>query len=767
MLEKPTALPVQFENIPNQLKKTPRWVLWRYVLIGEAGDQKWSKLPVQPSGKAASTSNKETWSDFFTIMEAYQNNHFDGVGFVFDGSDNLVGVDLDKGYDPHIGFTNPEHQQIAESIEGYMEVSPSGTGVKIFTYADLHAGHVDHEKGLEIYKAGRYFTVTGHHISGAIPTVFQDISAHIPERTIRQSGDTFGDYSPPLPDWTVERVENELLSHLDPNGYTNWLEVGQILHHQFEGDFEALELWDRWSSDGDKYTPNLCDKKWLTFGKKGGGLTLRTMIFRVSQIKLQNALDSGAIVLDANNPVANARQFLEAEYSCEEGAKLVHYADDWYVHVGTHYDLIEEQTIRSNLYKYLEKCSKQDSKGNIKPFNPNQSNVSGILDGVKALVHLENKANTKPPVWLAGYAHTKPEASKLVSLMNGIFHFEENILISHSLGFFTTNSLPFSYDPKATCPLWLKFLDDLWPNDQESKDLLQEYMAYVLSGDTKQQKFLNIVGPRRSGKGTINKIMVSLLGQHNTVAPQMDELVDSFGLQPWLNKLLASFTDARLNGRNTGGIVSQLLRIVGGDTITVNRKNKESWNGYLPTRIMVYSNEALQLSESSNALTGRMLVLSMTNSFFGKEDVSLADKLEKELSGIFNWCLEGHKRRMERDSQRFIQPESGRDLLETMEELGNPMSTFIEDVLVFDTEGFVSKDALFACYKRWALHKNIPVGTDLAFKRKFLAATQDKRVSSTQLRNNTNRVRGYIGVNFNEKAQKFVDSIDEFTEEIF
>lgn len=736
------------------------------MLIGEHGNQKWSKLPVQPSGKSASSTNQATWSDFFTVMEAYQNNHFDGVGFVFDGSDNLVGVDLDKGYDPATGFTNPEHEQIANSIEGYMEVSPSGTGVKIFTYADLHAGHVDHDKGLEIYKSGRYFTITGHHVSGTIPSTFQDISNHIPERTIKQSGDPFGDYSPPVPDWTIERAEKELLSHLDPNGYTNWLNVGQMLHHQFEGDFEALELWDRWSQDGAKYQANACDKKWLTFGKKGG-LTLRTMIYQVSQIKLKTALDAGLIVLDGNNPIQNARQFLEAEFSCEEGAKLVHYADDWYLHVATHYDLIEEQTIRSQLYKFLDRCSKQDSKGNIRPFNPNPANVSAILDSVKALVHLENKVNTKPPVWLVGYASSKPEASKLISVANGIFHFEENILIPHSLGFFTTNSLPFAYDPKATCPEWLKFLDDLWASDQESKDLLQEYMAYVLSGDTKQQKFLNVVGPRRSGKGTINKIMVSLLGQHNTVAPQMDELVDSFGLQPWLNKLLASFTDARLNGRNTGGIVSQLLRIVGGDTITVNRKNKESWNGYLPTRIMVYSNEALQLSESSNALTGRMLVLSMTNSFFGKEDVTLSSKLEAELSGIFNWCLEGHKRRMARVSERFVQPTSGKDLLETMEELGNPMGTFAEDVLIYDREAFVSKDHLFACYKRWALHKNIPVGTDMAFKRKFLASTQDKHVTSIQMRTEGDRIRGYRGVKFNEKAQKFVDSLDSFTEEIF
>jgi putative DNA primase/helicase len=157
----------------------------------------------------------------------------------------------------------------------------------------------------------------------------------------------------------------------------------------------------------------------------------------------------------------------------------------------------------------------------------------------------------------------------------------------------------------------------------------------------------------------------------------------------------------------------------------------------------------------------------MTNSFFGKEDVTLSDKLIAELSGIFNWCLEGHRRRLARPSERFVQPKSGIELLETMEELGNPMSSFIEDVLVYDPESHVTKDALFACYKKWAVHKNIPVGTDMAFKRKFLAATQDKHVNSSQIRENNERQRVYLGVRFTDKAQKFVDTLDQFTEDIF
>jgi P4 family phage/plasmid primase-like protien len=290
--------------------------------------------------------------------------------------------------------------------------------------------------------------------------------------------------------------------------------------------------------------------------------------------------------------------------------------------------------------------------------------------------------------------------------------------------------------------------------------------GYILSGDTRQQKFFNIIGPRRSGKGTINKVLVALLGQHNTVAPELGELCDTFGLQPWLGKLLASFTDARAPERNRSAVVSQLLRIVGGDTITVNRKNKEAWNGYLPTRLVIYSNEVLQLTENSNALTGRMIVLKMTRSFFNKEDTDLAYKLEQELGGIFNWAMDGLKRRLARGGH-FVQPVSGKEYLDLMAELGNPMGTFSEDALEFDPLAWTRKEDVFACYKHWALKKSMSPGTEQAFKRRFLAATQEQFVRSETMQVNGERVNVYQGIKLNDKARKYIESIETFDEGIF
>ena len=768
MSNKPNCLPVLLANIPIELRSVPRWVMWSFVEVGDGDSKRWAKMPLQITGRSASSTNPATWTDFISAEQAYNTQKFDGVGFVFSEDDNLVGVDLDDCYDHQsAAFINAAMQHITTQFEGYMEVSPSGTGVKIFTRSELFASHADHSIGFEAYSKGRFFTVTGRHLSGTIPATPQDLTGVIPARTMRQTGDAFGDYVAPLEGYDIHRVETEIIARLDPNmGYSDWLKVGAILHHQFSGDVEACEAWDRWSALGAGYTATgdySCENKWKTF--KGAGATLRSLIFQVNQQDRTKALARGEIILD-NGAMNHARTFLDSFYSSEEGYKLVHYADDFFIYVGTHYEVIEEATVRSKVYAFLDRCKKAGKGGALTAFNPSPASVSGAIDAIKSIVHLANHPNTKPPIWLEDYSFSKPSASKLVSLKNGIFHLEDGIMIPHSLGFFTQNSLPFEYDELAVCPTWMGFLDSVWPTDIESIETLQEMFGYILSGDTRQQKFFNLIGPRRSGKGTINKVLVALLGQHNTVAPELGELCDTFGLQPWLGKLLASFTDARAPERNRSAVVSQLLRIVGGDTITVNRKNKEAWNGYLPTRLVIYSNEVLQLTENSNALTGRMIVLKMTKSFFDREDTELAHKLEQELSGIFNWAMAGLKRRIARGGH-FVQPVSGKEYLDLMAELGNPMGTFSEDALEFEPLSKVKKEDVFVCWKHWALKKSMTPGTEQAFKRRFLAATQEKYVTSDTVQVNGERSQVYLGVRLNEKAKKYLETIETFDEGVF
>jgi hypothetical protein len=102
-----------------------------------------------------------------------------------------------------------------------------------------------------------------------------------------------------------------------------------------------------------------------------------------------------------------------------------------------------------------------------------------------------------------------------------------------------------------------------------------------------------------------------------------------------------------------------------------------------------------------------------------------------------------------------------------MAELGNPIGSFVEDALILDPNGTADKDEVFACFKHWALKKSLPPGTELAFKRRFLAATQEFRVQSDLDRTDGKRSHIYRGVKLNAKAQIYIDEQFMTDNEVF
>lgn len=76
---------------------------------------------------------------------------------------------------------------------------------------------------------------------------------------------------------------------------------------------------------------------------------------------------------------------------------------------------------------------------------------------------------------------------------------------------------------------------------------LRTWFGYCLTGDTSQQKMLLIVGPKRSGKGTIARVLTRLIGNGNVSGPTTSSLAGPFGLQPLIGKTLAIVSDAGIS----------------------------------------------------------------------------------------------------------------------------------------------------------------------------------------------------------------------------
>ncbi len=95
----------------------------------------------------------------------------------------------------------------------------------------------------------------------------------------------------------------------------------------------------------------------------------------------------------------------------------------------------------------------------------------------------------------------------------------------------------------------MTFLDDLWSPDEQQIETLQQWSGYLLTPDTRQQKILMLIGPPRSGKGTIMRTETRLLGKGNTCSPSMAQFGEHFGLAQMIDKVAAIVGDARI-GRN-------------------------------------------------------------------------------------------------------------------------------------------------------------------------------------------------------------------------
>ena len=148
-------------SIPDELKARAAWVTWKNTATKPNG--KFTKEPFNPrTGKHASSTNPQTWSAYDLAMKAARQRRHDGVGFVFTKDDPYVGVDLDDCLD---GDTlQPWAEEIVQALHSYTEISPSGTGVKVWVKGSIPSSVKTAQ--VEIYDSARYFTVTGKQFPG-------------------------------------------------------------------------------------------------------------------------------------------------------------------------------------------------------------------------------------------------------------------------------------------------------------------------------------------------------------------------------------------------------------------------------------------------------------------------------------------------------------------------------------------------------------------------------------------------------------------------
>ena len=250
-----------YDLVPQELKERNQWVVWKNI-PRQGRDV---KVPFHPSGTTARTDDPSTWASFEECAKVAHN--YNGIGYVFSVGDPYTGIDFDSCYDPETKTVLDWAKYWIAKFESYSEISPSGTGVKVWIRGRFPSASGKNVKlkdvpsvkgksaGIEAYDHGRYFCVTGAALGG-LPETCEERQEELNELF----GYFFRDNAPGKPaepeksssPKTIERARR----YLDrvpgaisgQAGHNQTFKVACILTHGFNmGRAEAFVLISEWN----------------------------------------------------------------------------------------------------------------------------------------------------------------------------------------------------------------------------------------------------------------------------------------------------------------------------------------------------------------------------------------------------------------------------------------------------------------------------------------------------------------------------------------
>lgn len=485
--------------------------------------------------------------------------------------------------------------------------------------------------------------------------------------------------------------------------------------------------------------------------------------------QLLRAIDEGdskrsSDTFDSRAPLPIAEQWL-ADTQTEQGALILRrYRGMWYRFNGHYYAVVDEKSdIRGGLYTWLKdkKVVRFSAKGDvsIEPYDATRTRVTDIIDALNMSCPLD----ASPPCWLDGYGgSSRPE--NLVVFQNGILDTEcmfrgNPILWEQTPHLFTLTSVPYDYNPVgAKCPQWLKFLSQIFNSDAERIALLQEWFGYNLVADTSQEKLMLIVGRPGSGKSTTLDVMQAMMGRDHCARSSFKDLCSQFGLQPLVGKLSIILPDAHVPRHVDSMQALEVIKsIVGRDGMTVNRKFlMQIPSCDLVGRFTIAVNELPELPDHARSLERRLCLLHFPNTFEGREDRTLKDRLPKEAPGVAVWALEGLRRL--RHTGQFTKPSSSKPVIEEFRQFLTPIAEFINECCEVEVglNYWVTKEQLYDCWAAWAKARGLRPGVSSRFGQRLLAQLPTIETSRRTITGKQQYVYGGINLTANARDRYLV-----------
>lgn len=224
-----------------------------------------------------------------------------------------------------------------------------------------------------------------------------------------------------------------------------------------------------------------------------------------------------------------------------------------------------------------------------------------------------------------------------------------------------TQRSSYRFDPKASCPRWMKFLGEIFIKqddglpDQEMIDFIQRVFGCAITGRACEENLVVIfAGKGGNGKSKLIEAISHVVGEDLAYNADPSFLMSArasahpTGLAALFGKRLVFAIEPSTGKMNTALVKS----LSGNDSIAARRMGEDYWN-FLPQCLLTISTNAKPaIPETSDGIWRRLRVVEFHRQFTEKErDQALGEKLRQEASGILNWLVAGAKSYLENGLQ--------------------------------------------------------------------------------------------------------------------
>jgi P4 family phage/plasmid primase-like protien len=308
-----------------------------------------------------------------------------------------------------------------------------------------------------------------------------------------------------------------------------------------------------------------------------------------------------------------------------------------------------------------------------------------------------------------------------INFNNGILDIKEGRLIEHSKEFGFKYRLDIDYDPSATCPTFDKFLSEVVCQDDAK--ILLEFIGVAAASEPNHrfEKALMLYGGGANGKSVLMNIIYHILGIDNCATVKMRDMVDPVGRYILNNKLVNIVSEE--NPKSLLNNTDIFKALVAGEAMSGKILYKGTFN-FNPKTKQIYSfNELPITDDTSKGFFRRCLIIEFPNSFIGREDTLLTDKLKNESAGIWNAVIEAYKR-VKTNNNKFTYSQSSVNQLNEFMEFSDNVNLFCNEFVLHEgvsLDNTVSVKDLYTLYSLETKNRNSYPVSEIRFVKRLIA----------------------------------------------